>query len=101
VAERTREIGIRVALGARVGVIVWMVLRQGLHLGAIGVAAGITGAIVMGRVMAAFQPEAAGNQDPTILILCSLLLIATCLLACWVPAHRAARVNPIVALRSE
>ncbi|MFI5337042.1 MAG: ADOP family duplicated permease [Opitutales bacterium] len=100
VLERTREIGIRVALGARVSEVVWLVLGQGVRLAALGVVLGMAGAWALARLFGSFMPGMLG-QDPLVVAACSVLLFGVALLACWLPAQRAAKVDPITALRAE
>lgn len=100
VVERTTEIGIRIALGARLRSVVWLVLRQGLRLAVVGMLLGLAGAWALARLLGSFMPGIVG-QDPLVVAGCSLLLFGVTLLACWLPARRAARVDPMVALRAE
>jgi ABC-type antimicrobial peptide transport system permease subunit len=100
VSQRTQEIGIRIALGAGRGTVFAMVVGQGARLAGIGIAIGLLAALGVTRLMAAFlygvQPT-----DPLTFVTVSLLLAAIALLACYVPAHRATRVDPMMALRYE
>ena len=100
VAQRTREIGVRMALGARPLDVTRMVVTRGLRLGLLGLAAGIGLALILGRLLQTLlygvKPVAPAVYAATAL---ALLLIA--LLACVIPAQRAARVDPVVALRDE
>jgi predicted permease len=98
--ERTREIGIRMALGAQTADVRNMFLRHGLWLTAIGIAIGIGVALVLARVMSAFL-FGVGPMDPTTYAAVSGILIAVGLLATYLPARRASRVDPIVALRAD
>lgn len=100
VAERTSEIGIRIALGARLRSVIWLVLSQGARLAAFGVLLGLGGAWALARVLNSLIPGAVG-QYPLVVAECSLMLFAVALLACWIPARRAARVDPIHSLRVE
>jgi ABC-type antimicrobial peptide transport system permease subunit len=100
VAQRTREIGIRVALGAGRGRIRAMVLRQGLRAIGIGIGIGLAGAVAVTRVMGALL-YGVSPTDPATYALATLVLTATALVACVVPARRATKVDPLVALRCE
>jgi len=100
VAQRTREIGIRVALGAAQGRIRAMVLRQGMRATAIGVGIGLGLAVAVTRVMGALL-YGVSPTDPLTFGLVTFVLGATAMVACLVPALRATRVDPIVALRCE
>ena len=100
VARRAREIGIRMALGARAGQVVGLVLAQGLGLAALGVGIGIAAALALTRVLARFLFDVTPT-DPATFAGTAVLLAAVALLACWLPARRAARVDPIEALRTE
>jgi predicted permease len=100
VARRTHEIGVRMALGAQTRNVLVMVLWQGLRYAAIGVGIGLAGAVLVTRVMSRFLFGVSAT-DPVTLAIVSLLLIVIALLACLVPARRATRVDPMVALRYE
>jgi putative ABC transport system permease protein len=100
VAERTREIGIRMALGAEKSDITRMILRRSLHLVTVGVALGIAGAGAVTRVLAKFLFEVKPTDLPTFLVVAALL-VAVALLSGWLPAQRATRVDPLIALRWE
>jgi putative ABC transport system permease protein len=100
VTRRTREIGVRVALGARRGEIVGMVLRQALSLASAGVLAGVVAALGFTRLLASLLYETA-PADPVVFAFVVLALAGTALAAALVPAWRASRVDPIVALRCE
>ena len=100
VAQRTREIGIRMALGAEPGSVLGLVVRQGVALALVGVGIGIVVALALTRLMTTmlFQVSA---TDPLTFGGLALLLTATAVLASWIPARRATRVEPTVALRGE
>jgi predicted permease len=98
--ERTREIGIRMALGAQTADVRNMLLRHGLWLTATGIAIGIGVALVLARVMSAYL-FGVGPMDPATYAAVSGVLIAVGLLATYLPARRASRVDPIVALRAD
>jgi putative ABC transport system permease protein len=99
-AQRTREIGVRMALGAQIGDVRTMFLRHGLWLTTIGIAIGIGIALLLTRVMSAFL-FGVGPMDPVTYAAVSALLAGMTLVATYLPAHRASRVDPVVALRAE
>jgi putative ABC transport system permease protein len=100
VSARTHEIGIRIALGAQNRSILQMVLRQGLSLAIAGAAVGLVGALIVSHLMAGLL-YGVRPTDPLTFAGVALLLIAVALLACYIPARRAVRVDPLVALRHE
>ncbi|HKV49699.1 MAG TPA: ABC transporter permease [Gemmatimonadaceae bacterium] len=100
VAQRTREIGIRIALGATPNTVRRRVTGQGLGLTLTGVAAGAALSIAATRILRSLLFGVAPG-DPTVLALVALLLAAVALLACWLPARRAAAVDPLIAIRTE
>jgi predicted lysophospholipase L1 biosynthesis ABC-type transport system permease subunit len=100
VAQRTHEMGIRIALGARGSAVLWLVIGEGLRLGLIGVAAGLVAALQLTGVMAHLLFEVS-STDPAIFAIVPVLLAMVAVLACYLPARRASRVDPVVALRSE
>jgi len=98
--QRTQEIGIRMAMGAQNSSILWLILRNGLSLAAMGTGIGLVLAFALTRGLRAAIPEIPG-QDPLLVGILAVLLVAATLLACWLPARRATRIDPIVALRDE
>jgi predicted permease len=100
VSRRTRELGIRLALGARPADTLWLVLRQGLMLGVVGVGLGLPLAVAAGFALRGVL-FGIGPADPLALAGASLLVIGVALLASYLPARRAMRVDPVEALRSE
>lgn len=100
VAQRTTEIGIRMALGARPREVLRMILRQGMFMVGFGVAAGIAGALALRSLLTGFLFEVKAT-DPSTLIFAALVLILVAMLACLIPARRATKVDPLVALRYE
>lgn len=99
-AKRVREIGIRLALGARPGQIRTLVLSHGIQLLLVGSAIGLLSAFALSHALQKLLFEA-GGVDPKILLGVGILLSGASLLASWIPAYRASRVDPIVALRTE
>ena len=100
VSQASRELGIRLALGATPRVLLGFVLREGLGLAAWGVAAGLGAAFALTRVMRSLLFGTAATDPMTFLCVPGLLLLAA-LVACYVPARRAAAVDPVASLRSE
>lgn len=99
-ARRTQEIGIRMALGAEKAEVLGMVIKAGLRLVTLGVAIGLIASVVFGRVMAT-ELWGVSSYDPLTLGGMAALLMTICVVACWIPARRAARVDPMIALRYE
>jgi predicted permease len=99
-AQRTREIGVRMALGAQIGDVRRMFLRHGLWLTTIGIAIGVGLALMLTRVMSAFL-FGVGPMDPITYAAVSAVLAGMTLVATYLPAHRASHVDPVVALRAE
>jgi predicted permease len=106
VARRRKEIGIRMALGSTKGQVLRLVLREGIVLVAVGTVLGLLGAIVMSRGLSALtdiftQAFQTGASDPRLLIGAPLLLAGLAMLACYIPARRSAKIDPLKALREE
>ena len=99
VTQRTREIGIRLALGAQPSDVRRMVVSSGLRLGAIGVAIGLVGALILTRWMQGMLYGVSAN-DPLTFVVVALGLLLVAALASWLPARRATKVDPILALRA-
>jgi putative ABC transport system permease protein len=100
VAQRTQEIGIRLALGAPRSAVVWLVSSLGLRMALTGVAIGLMGTVLAARSLASLL-YGISALDPVTLGAASLALIVIALAACALPARRAARIDPMQALRSE
>jgi putative ABC transport system permease protein len=100
VSQRTQEIGVRVALGARSSDVMKMVLGQGTKLAAVGVGIGLAGAFALTRVMSTLLFEVSVTDPATFAAVVALLAIVA-LLACYIPARRATKVDPLIALRCE
>ena len=100
VAQRTQEIGVRMALGARPLDVLKLVVRQGMMLALIGVVVGLAGALALTRVMSSLL-FGVTERDPITFVAVAALLIVIAFIACFVPAHRATRIDPLIALRCE
>ena len=100
VAQRTNEIGIRMALGAQLHDILRLVLGQGLKMALLGSFLGLAGAFAVARMLSAIAPALPAAEFATAAVV-TATLITVALLACWLPARRATRVDPMVALRAE
>jgi ABC-type antimicrobial peptide transport system permease subunit len=106
VAQRGREIGIRIALGAQKGNVLGLVMKEGMLLVLAGTAIGMAGAWTGSRLLSAMNSSvgkvtSTSTSDPTVLLGAPLLLGFLALLACYVPARRSMRIDPVVALRQE
>jgi putative ABC transport system permease protein len=100
VTQRTREIGVRIAIGAQRRDVLRMVMVGAVKLAALGVAVGLCGALVFARLLAS-QLYGVGARDPLTYAAMSALLAGVALVASWLPARRATRVDPMIALRAE
>jgi putative ABC transport system permease protein len=100
VGQRTHEIGIRMALGAKPNSVLTLVLREGMVLTLAGLGAGCVGAFVISRMMHALL-YGVRPVEPAVYVSIGLMLLGVALLACWVPARRAMRLDPLEALRQE
>ena len=100
VSQRTREIGIRMALGAQLRDVMKLVIKQGIAMVLIGIAIGLAGAFLVTRLLSSLLLNV-GTSDPLTFIGVSVLLVLVALLACYIPARRATKVNPLIALRYE
>jgi ABC-type antimicrobial peptide transport system permease subunit len=100
VAQRTSEFGVRLALGAEPSALLLLVLREGLKLTLIGLGIGLVASVLLTRLLHSLLFEVSAT-DPVVLGGVSLFLALVALVACWLPARRAAKVDPMVALRTE
>lgn len=100
VNERTHEIGVRMALGARQKDVLWMVVRRGMVLTGIGILIGLPATLALARLMTNIF-FGVNQYDPATFGTGLIVLAAAAMLACYIPARRAARVDPMVTLRTE
>ncbi len=100
VSRRTKEIGIRMAIGADSAAVLRSVLFEGFGLAGIGIAIGMTAALAASGVLGSFLVRV-NPYDVTVFVAVPALLVAICLAACYLPARRASRVDPLIALRNE
>jgi putative ABC transport system permease protein len=100
VSQRTREIGLRMAIGAQPGGVLLLIVRQGMAVALAGIAVGVAVAVAVSRVLSALlygiQP-----RDPVTFLIVATVLALVALIACYVPGRRAARLDPVLALREE
>jgi putative ABC transport system permease protein len=99
-AQRTHEIGIRMALGAQHREIMTMVLREGMALALIGLGIGLAGAFAVTRILSSLLYEI-NTRDPFTFVAVSLLVVLVALSACYIPARRATQLDPMIVIRSE
>jgi ABC-type antimicrobial peptide transport system permease subunit len=100
VAQRTNEIGVRIAMGAVYGNVLALVLRQGIVLAGVGIVVGLAGAFGVTRFLAGMLYGVTPTDAVTFAI-APVVLMLVAVMACWIPAHRAARIDPMVALRQD
>jgi putative ABC transport system permease protein len=100
VSERTRELGVRMALGSTPSDVMWLVMRSGARLGLVGLVVGLAGSAVIARLMSALL-YGMSPADPFTFVLVPLTLVVVVLVATYIPARRAVKLDPIVALRTE
>jgi putative ABC transport system permease protein len=100
VTQRTQELGIRLALGAQVSDVLKMILRQGMLVVGIGLIIGLAAAFALMRLIRSLL-FGVGENDPLTFVVITVVLLLVALLACYIPARRAAKLDPLIALRSE
>ena len=100
VGRRRREIGVRLALGAQIADVLMLVLRQGIHIVAIGLILGLVGAYAASRILRSFLYNVDPTDPLTFVGVVSVLVVAA-IVACWIPARQATKVDPVQTLRYE
>jgi putative ABC transport system permease protein len=100
VAQRTREIGLRIALGAQRGDVLYLIMKEGAKFSLAGIAVGLIGALLVTRLMSS-ELYGVSPFDPLTYVGVAVVMAAVTLLACYIPTRRAMRVDPMVALRYE
>jgi ABC-type antimicrobial peptide transport system permease subunit len=100
VTQRTQEIGVRMALGARRGQVSWLILRRGLIQLAIGLVIGLAGALPLSGVLQSLVVQIP-TKDPVTFVTIAAILVAVTIAACLIPARRATKLDPLVALRAD
>jgi putative ABC transport system permease protein len=100
VSQRTTEIGVRLALGAESGSVAWMVVQQGGRVAIAGLTVGLITALGASRLIESLLYRVS-SRDPGVLVAMTAVVLGVALLACWLPARRAARLNPLEALRAD
>jgi ABC-type antimicrobial peptide transport system permease subunit len=100
VSKRTREIGIRMALGARRKDVLWLVIKEGAKFSFAGIALGLAGAMVFSRLLAS-ELYGVSPMDAVTYVSVTTVMVAVTLLACYAPTRRAMRVDPLIALRQD
>jgi ABC-type antimicrobial peptide transport system permease subunit len=100
VSQRTTEIGVRLALGAEPGSVAWMVVQQGGRVAIAGLTVGLITALGASRLIESLLYRVS-SRDPGVLVAMTAVVLGVALLACWLPARRAARLNPLEALRAD
>ena len=103
VAQRRRELGIRLALGAQTSDLLQLLIKQGMRLAGLGIVIGLAVALMLAKLMTSFSSLLYGvkSTDPATFALIALILLMVALSACWIPARRATKIDPLVALRHE
>jgi hypothetical protein len=99
-SERTKEIGIRMALGAQTASLVWLFLKNGIQLALVGSAIGLTASFFLLKFLTKMLPNLPGS-DPWVVTFVLILLFAIAVVACWLPALRTTKISPTIALRAE